>query len=320
MAAVQFDPHWQYNGCRVLRMESDLLRIEVMPEVGGRIWSLYHKAEDREYLWHHPRILPAILPTGTGYDDHFAGGWDDLFPSDSRGEHEAEVFPDHGEYWTTRFDWRLERAGDAATLYLCAEGPVTPTRMERWITLETGSTALRVRHRLTHLGDYAFNYLWKQHPAICVGPTHEILAPGGPGLIAVPGCGRLSADCPDFTWPHAPARDGSTVDLSRVPATTGVPGWEMVYLTAIPAGSCGVFDRATGTGLRFDFDPKLFTNLWIFQSLGGWRGVNNLVVLEPSTTYPYDLNEAARTGHIARLHPGQVVETQVTATVFTQRE
>src|SRR5512132_4164736 len=136
MSGVCFDRHWQYNGCRVLRLENELLRVDILPEIGGWIWSLYHKPEDREYLWHNPRIKPAVVPPGTGYDDVFAGGWDELFPSDSRLEYEGEVYPDHGEYWTTQFDWSVEQAGQSVTLYLRGEGPVTPTRMERWITLE----------------------------------------------------------------------------------------------------------------------------------------------------------------------------------------
>jgi hypothetical protein len=320
MSYVRFEREWQYNGCRVLRLESDLLRVDVLPEVGGRIWSLVHKPEDREYLWHHPRIKPAVVPPGTGYDDTFAGGWDELFPSDSLCRHEGETYPDHGEYWTRTLDWALEREGDACTVHLSAEGAVTPTRMERWITLQAGSPVVRLQYRLTHLGEHAFDYMWKLHPALRVGSSHEILIPGGAARIAAAGCGRLSSDRTDFVWPHAPGGPGDTVDLAHIPATSGVPGWEMVYVTELHAGWCGVLDHATRSGLGIAFDRDLFNNVWLFQSFGGWRGLNNLAILEPSTAFPYDLAEAARSGRIARLEPGQVLETQVTAVVFTGRE
>jgi len=318
MGSVRFEKDWSYHGCRVLRLESDLLRIDVMPELGGKIYHWIHKPEDRDYLWQHPRIKPAVLPPGTNYDDTFSGGWDELFPSDAPGEHRGEVYPDHGEYWTRCFDWEVEESPQSVTLHLRAEGNVTPTRMERWITVEASSTVVRFRHRITHLGEHGFDYLWKLHPALRVGSSHEILISAGKGLIATPGCGRLSADTLDFVWPRVPGRDGATFDLSKVPATSGVPGYEMVYLTELRDGWCAVLDHATGSGFGLAFDPRIFSTVWLFQSYGGWRGLS-LAILEPCTTYPYSLAEAARSGRVAHLAGGEVLETETAAVIFTGR-
>jgi len=319
MGYVRFESDWSYNGCRVLRLESDLVRIDVMPELGGKIYHWIHKPEDRDYLWQHPRVKPTILPPGTGYDDTFSGGWDELFPSDSPGEHEGEVFPDHGEYWTTKFDWDVDEAKSRTTLHLCAEGSVTPTRMERWITVEPSSTVVRFRHRLTHLGGHGFDYLWKLHPALRVGPSHEILIPAGKGTVATPGCGRLSAESLEFTWPDVPTKDGSTTDFSKVPASSGVPGYEMVYLTELHDAWAAVLDHSTGSGFGLAFDRELFNNVWLFQSYGGWRGLH-VAILEPCTSYPYSLAEAAASGRVARLEGGRMLETETTAVVFTGRK
>jgi hypothetical protein len=319
MTHLRFTDDWQYNGCRVLRLENDLLRVDVLPELGGKILHLVHKPEDRDYLWQHPTLKPAVLPNAANYDDNFCGGWDDCFPSVAPGQHAGEIYPDHGEYWTRRFDWRVDRSGDEITLYLCADGHVTPTRMEKWLTLGAGSNALRMRHRITHLGEHAFDLLWAQHPAIAVGPAHEFIIPAGKGVIGSPGMGRVSLKDGEFTWPLVPGRDGGLVDFSKVPASTKSAGYEMLYLTDLQAGWYAAIDRATRSGFGLAFDRTLFNTLWLFQSYGGWRGLH-LAIIEPCTGWPYDLVQAAAHGHCGRLQPGQVIETQTAAVIFTDRD
>lgn len=319
MADLRFDKDWQYNGCRVLRIENDLLHLDVLPEVGGKIYHWIYKPLGRDWLWQHPRIKPAVLPESTSYDDTFSGGWDELFPNGSLGQHGGEFYPDHGEYWTRRFDWDVEQSQTAVTLYLRAEGSVTPTRMERWITLEAGSPAVRIGYRLTHLGEHPFDYLWSLHPALAATPGCRLTIPGGRSINAAPGIGRLAAEPLEFTWPIAPGCDGQPVDLSRIPASSGVPGYDMAYVTQLSDGWCGLIDEERQAGFAIAFDREFFKYVWVFQTHGGWRGLHT-AIMEPCTGYPGDLAEAAAGGHCARLQPGQSVETQVTGVVITGRQ
>src|SRR5262245_10763883 len=201
MSCVRFSKDWQYNACRVLRLESDRLCIDVLPECGGRIYRFIDKSLDRDWLWKHPRIKPAILSPGARYDDTFSGGWDELFPNDAPVTYAGEAYPDHGEYWTRPFDWNMESAPGRATLYLKAEGSVTATRMERWLTIEAGSPVVRIQYRLTNLGGHRIDFLWSLHPALAVTPACELLVPGGRTINGAPGVGRVAPDCLEFKWP-----------------------------------------------------------------------------------------------------------------------
>lgn len=313
---VRFDSRWAYNGCRMLRLENDQMLVDLFPELGGKIYRLIHKPRDRDVLWQHPRILPSRLFPGAPFDDTWCGGWDELFPSDAREEYQGETFPDHGEYWTAPFEWDVVEKATAITLHLVAEGTVTPTRMERWITLEPAATVLRFRHRLTHLGGHGFDFLWKLHPALAVKPGEEILVPAARGEIATPGCGRLAEAAVAFDWPHVPGRDGRLHDFSRVPQENRYPGYEMVYLTDLHDGWCAVWDREAQFGFGLAFDSVRFNNVWLFQTFGGWRGLH-CVVLEPSTTWPCALREAATRRTIAHLAAGEVLETATTAVILS---
>jgi len=324
MSSIHFNKDLQCNGCRILRLENKLLSVEVMPEVGGKIYSLFHKPENREYLWRHPNVQPAVVPPGTSYDDNFSGCWDEQFPNDEPCDYQGNSYPDHGELWTQRAHWDIKRSDDSITLYTCVETPVTKCRMERWLTLTVNSTVIRFKHRLSNLSDRAIDYIWKFHPALTVTGSHEILIPARAGLIAEPGSGRLSANTREFIWPHVPGHEGQTIDLSKVPDKGGEiefrdPGYEMVYLTELTAGWCAVLDHSTRTGFGLAFDKKLFNNIWLFQTFGGWQGLH-VAVLEPSTGYPYNLAEAAQNGRTSRLVPGQVIETHTMSLIFSNQD
>jgi len=209
MSRVRFDKDLECNGSKMLRLENDLLRLELLPDLCGKIYRLIHKPENRDYLWQNPHIQPTILEPGKPYDLNFTGGWDEQFPNDEPCQHQGKSYPDHGEFWDTRFDWDVKQSDRSITLYFRADGPVTNTRMERWITLDAGSTVIRFKHRLTHPGDRALDYIWKFHPALAVGESHQILIPAGAGLIATPGSGRLADKQLEFNWPNAPVIKGS---------------------------------------------------------------------------------------------------------------
>lgn len=313
---VTFNDLRTVNGCRVLRLESDLLRVDVLPDCGGKIWRLYHKPERREYLWQHPGILPSILPNGANYDDNFCGGWDDCFPCVGPGVHAGEAYPDHGELWTRRFGWEIDSSTDSVTLRLVATGHVTPTRIEKHLTLPADAPKLCLHHRIEHTGDHAFDFLWSQHPALRVGPTHAYIIPAASGVIGSPGMSRLSREPARFDWPRVPGRDGTPFDYRQMPDRVGEGGYEMLYLDGLDAGWYAVIDRASRSGFGLSFDSRLFKTLWIFASHGGWRGLR-LAIVEPSTGWPCELEGLAAAGRFMRLSPGQTIETQTTAVILT---
>ncbi|MEJ7902008.1 MAG: DUF5107 domain-containing protein, partial [Thermomicrobiales bacterium] len=67
--AVHFSDAWTLHGLQALVIENSRLRVTVLPELGGKIWSIVSKPHDREMLWHHPRMTPRRAPYGATYDD-----------------------------------------------------------------------------------------------------------------------------------------------------------------------------------------------------------------------------------------------------------
>jgi hypothetical protein len=62
----------------------------------------------------------------------------------------------------------------------------------------------------------------------------------------------------------------------------------------IPAKAVTDTEKQVGFGLVFP--TSVLPHLWLFRTIGGWRGLNTLIV-EASTGYPTDLREAIKGGH-----------------------
>ena len=107
---LRLDMDWQYRGLQVVRLENDLLCVDILPELGAKIFNLIHKPSGRNLLWHNPALPPARQQYGAAFDDNWSGGWDELLPNDLPRPAEApdgDMLPDHGEFWTQAAEWEV---------------------------------------------------------------------------------------------------------------------------------------------------------------------------------------------------------------------
>lgn len=310
---VRIDADWTVHGHRVITLENEKLRVDVLPALGAKIYRMIHKATETDLLWHNPRLAPREVPVGASYDDHFSGGWDDLFPNDAAGRVGDDVYPDHGELWCRPWTFAITRTdAEAVELHLVCDGVVTNTRVEKWLSLRRDESVLRVRYRITNRGPRPLDFLWKLHPALAIDPGDRIDVPGRTGELVDRTFSTLRG--PDrFAWPVAQPTDGSPIDLSVVPSMAGTR--EFVYVRDLEAGWCALRRMRRGVGFGLVFPRELFTSVWLFMTFGGWRGLET-VVLEPCTAYPKDLAEAIRTGHCAHLEGGSRLDCEVAVVIF----
>src|SRR5215831_4564493 len=91
----------ELDGVPLVRLESQFLRAEVAPSVGGRIVSLVEKRSGQELLWRNSKLKLQPSPCGAEYDPNFFGGIDELLPNDLPETINQIDCPDHGELWTT---------------------------------------------------------------------------------------------------------------------------------------------------------------------------------------------------------------------------
>lgn len=313
---ARIDTQWQYRGLRAIVIENDLIRADIFPEAGAKIYNFTYKPRDYNFLWHHPRIPLERVPLGLPYDDYFSGGWDELFPNDAAAQFGGLQLPDHGEIWNRPWEFEVQRTeGDEVTVYLRRFGAVTSTLLEKWITLHAGESVLRFRHRITNVGKDRLQFLWKLHPAMRVSEHHRVDVPGKRGEYVGAGWSRLDHARMEFDWPHAVDDHGVRADL-RFPLPISSGKRDFVYVTELQAGWCAVTDTKEKLGFALTFPVKVFPSVWLFMPHGGWRDIQT-VILEPCTAYPKDLDVAARQGTIATLEAGKTLDCSIQARVYT---
>jgi hypothetical protein len=313
---VRVDSDWQYCGHRVIRLENDVIQVDVLPELGGKIYNFVHKPSGRNLLWHHPHIKPARTPFGAGFDDHWSGGWDELMPNDPpRPAPSGDMLPDHGEIWGQEAEWQIVRAdAGACEVRLCSHGRVLSTRLERTLTLADGEPFLRLAYTLTNLAPRPIDFLWSIHPAMAISPDTRVDVPARAGIMDPWREARFAGDL-RFEWPWAVARSGERIDMRRVdPPQAGLA--DLCYLVDVSEGWYAVTDQASKVGFALSFPASVFKHVWLFRTFGGWRGSYTLIA-EASTGYPTDLLTAIRNRTCGHLEPGATLTADVKAIAYS---
>lgn len=303
---VRFSAEHERFGLQTLVLENDQLRVEILPELGGKIWSIVYKPRNRELLWHHPSVVPQRSLPGATFDDAFSGGWDELFPNDAPVMIDGIEYPDHGEIWTANCGWDvIDVSNDEVTVALQCIGSATNAAIERRLTLRSGESALQVNYTAHNTNEHPLKFHWKLHPALNMGPNARIEIPAE-RVVFDP---EFAQEFPELkgTWPIVEGRNRDQIDLRVAPVPTS-NSTRFFYATELAEGWCAMTDLDDGIGIRFNFDRAVFPAVTVFGAYGGWRDLHT-TILEPCTGVPYQLDRAIAAGRATELEPGGSFET-----------
>jgi len=302
------DTRGHFVSQRGVVLENGMLRVAVLPELGGRVWSLVYKPLDRELLWHNPEIPPRKAPFDAVFDDVWCGGWEEMFPTPAPGVINGQSYPDHGEVWSLAWEATTESNEDAASVRLACRAPISGIRMEKKITLQANEPRLEVSYLLRNPTGSNFPFTLALHPALAVSPNCRVDFP--PMLVDLDASylGTLAGVESPFEWPYV-TRGSGKVDLRIVPPVSSGEVY-FLYGHRFQEGWCAITDTTNRLTYGLVFSPEVFRACWLFATYGGWRDYY-VAILEPSTSYPQQIEQAIQQGTAPSLPAGGTLETTV---------
>jgi galactose mutarotase-like enzyme len=290
-------------------LSNETLELIVFPEAGARIYSIFHKPSQTEFLWHHPTNKPRAYRSGEWFDDVFCGGWDELFPSCEACEFRGVHVPDHGELWSRSWEWAIE----SSSLYTGVTAEVFPVRFERWLTLEAQKPVIHLHYCLKNLSSQNLELIWGIHPLFNITPHHRLDLPPGKMLVDLSSSETLGKVGQTYEWPFLPISLG-TRDMRIVP-TPDTNTFAGHYCTEPSSNWFALTDTKKQVGIAMVYPENVFRSLWLWQSYGGWQGLYHLAV-EPWVGQPVNLEQAVRLGNHHLLSGQQTLEYQVSILVY----
>jgi hypothetical protein len=305
-------------GMKVLEMENDWMQVNLLPEVGGKIYDLIWKPSGRNFLWHNPRVEPRSYPIESNFDNYWCGGWDDVFPTcdecDFRGEH----YPTLGELRSLHWKVELAEPGEGNLVArLSCFGPISPVHVVKTVCLSRDAPVLRVRHEIRNLGPLPLDFLWGTHPALAVTNSMVLRIPAKTGFVSQSSAPKLGTSGQHYAWPLLSTPEGIT-DMSCVKGSS-MGAFCGHYATELEAGWYAVEDPQQGQGFLFAFPRETCPHLWMWMNYGGYRGHHHVIV-EPWTSMPIHLAEAVARNTHRHLEAGEAFSVEVSATIYSKPE
>ncbi len=303
-----------YVSNNAVTLENRNLRLAVLPELGGRVWSIVYKPLDREILWHNPQVKPEKHPIGTAFDDVWCGGWEEMFPTAAPGTINQKPFPDHGEVWCLPWTAITEESAGSVALRLSCRAPLSGATVEKCFRLPGDDARLEVTYTVTNLSKEELPFMFALHPALAISGGERIDFPAMSVDLEPSYLGSLEGVTSPFAWPLA-LRDRNPLDLRAVcsPASKEI---YFLYGHGYQSGWCALTDPAAHLSMGFVFPPEVFRSCWLFATYGGWRDYQ-VVLLEPCTSHPQQIETAIEEQQVVRLAPGACWRSTVSFLVQT---
>jgi hypothetical protein len=297
----------QQGSLNAFVLDNDVLRLTIVPELGGKIVSLIRLESGYEYLLQPPDLRSAYRPRayGSNFEDYETSGFDECAPTVARCLYPEQPFPasqlpDHGDVWCLPSVAEIVGEDVRLTTHMRS----LPLRFSRKIQIQ--ESKVRLDYEGTNLSPSTVKFLWSAHPLLKVEPGAEIILPKEVNEVEVGWSkgDRMGKSADRCSWPEGTESSGQKINLSRI-ASPPMGTAEKLFTPRLSEGFCGMFLPRVNEGIAYRFDPRLvsYVGIWICQ--GGWptsRATKDCTVaLEPCLGRPDSLAEAIRRDECAIL-------------------
>ncbi|MCR5024173.1 MAG: hypothetical protein K6A90_07570 [Lachnospiraceae bacterium] len=292
-------------------LENDLLSIAVVPELGGKISSLFCKNRSFEAAARPGKGKAYLKPEADGrFTDYDMSGIDDAFPNiDAETiSYEGRVlcYPDHGEIWSREMEV-LERDRDSLTMKLFSGR----FRYDYEKTVSLDRDEVTLHYDIVSRNDAPIPCFWTLHGLLTYKDNMEFTFPGE---------GRTFINVLDDTPLGENGRiydaKRDVINFKRLPIKSlarysGKPYYMKYYLAdSVSEGSCGVYYPSEKVRVTYTYDKMTLPWLGVWINGGGFEGDYN-VALEMTNGYYDSVGRALENKRIIFLKPGEKISFDI---------
>lgn len=286
-----------YQGLNRITVENELLLFSILPEVGGKMISLFSKPTQQEFMSLSGRTFTK-LDYGKDYGDCDISGFDECFPGIASGFYpewpwKGTHIPDHGELFT--LPWKTEIRNDSLNMQVY--GIRFPYKFSKTIFLDQNT--VKINYELENVSPYDFKYIWSAHPLFAVEKNTKIKIPGKPNVRTdYSKYERFGKHLYETSWPNAKEANGDIIDVSVIRSEKEDAATKF-FTTKLEEGWCALeYPQGSVLKMTFDVEKVPYVGLWINE--GGWSEGNSFhVAMEPCTGCPDKLETAIQRGENA---------------------
>ncbi len=314
------------SGWEALTLESEHLRVTVLPAKGADVVELVHLRSGVDVLFKAPWGLrpPGAAPReeagGLEFIGNYEGGWQELLPNanDACAVDGVEL-PFHGE--VALLAWEASQP-DGRSARLTVRSRLLPLRLERVMRLDPDRPELVVEGAVANVGDERVPFVWGQHlvlgpPFIEAGCRLDLPATT---IVTAPQVWEETARLEpgqQSGWPHARLRTGGTVDLREVPGPEA-GSHDDLFVGGFSEGRAAVTNPRLGLTFRLRWDSEVYPWVVLWQPYGGAADPSlagsYALGLEPWTSR-HNLAGALEAGEARWLDPGESLATTLVVAV-----
>jgi tetratricopeptide (TPR) repeat protein len=202
---------------RIVVLENEYVRIEIMPEIGGRIYRALDKTNNYDFVYYNRVIKPALVGLAGPW---ISGGIEFNWPQHHRPNTFGPV-----EYVIKNYD------DGRATVYVSEIDRMYGTKVTTGFTLYPGKAYLEIQAQMYNRTPEPQTFLWWANPAVAVNDHTQSVFP--PDVTAVFDHGKRDVSrFPIATGTYYKMDYSQGVDISRyknIPVPTSYMAYKSEY-------------------------------------------------------------------------------------------
>ncbi|MBT2764824.1 DUF5107 domain-containing protein [Paenibacillus sp. ISL-20] len=148
---------------RIIFLENDYVQIQIMPQIGGRIYRAIDKTNNYDFVYHNQVIKPALVGLAGPW---ISGGIEFNWPQHHRPNTFGEV------------EWRLEdHPNGSKTVWVGEIDRMYGTKVSTAFTLHPGKAYLEIHAQMYNRTSEPQTFLWWANPAVAVNDHTQSVFP-----------------------------------------------------------------------------------------------------------------------------------------------